>query len=258
MSVTDPAKPDPVPTPAPVVVGTVDKEDNPVNTESGKPENVEATESSVLGATDENKRYTAEKIGFKATDLVANAEGDLTVSPVVAKSAVESVMSDDSTVAPENITTLPLVEAQVEKSKNVAAIALMLMGEDLGAKNGSVVADINLVKVFANGTGAKFGYAAVASEYGDKMFTLKNLDGKSLASTDKVNPDEVYTLVVFVADNGDFDLDDTLGNVVDPIAIATNKAKPAPTPHSSSSGCNAGFAGLLLLAAVPFIYRRKR
>ena len=258
VSVTDPAKPDPVPTPAPVVVGTVDKEDNPVNTESGKPENVEATESSVLGATDENKRYTAEKIGFKATDLVANAEGDLTVSPVVAKSAVESVMSDDSTVAPENITALPLVEAQVEKSKNVAAIALMLMGEDLGAKNGSVVADINLVKVFANGTGAKFGYAAVASEYGDKMFTLKNLDGKSLASTDKVNPDEVYTLVVFVADNGDFDLDDTLGNVVDPIAIATNKAKPAPTPHSSSSGCNAGFAGLLLLAAVPFIYRRKR
>ncbi|MCC8178089.1 MAG: SYNERG-CTERM sorting domain-containing protein [Cloacibacillus sp.] len=31
-------------------------------------------------------------------------------------------------------------------------------------------------------------------------------------------------------------------------------------PHhgGSSSGCNAGFAGLLLLVAIPFIYRRKR
>ncbi|MFR5880130.1 MAG: Ig domain-containing protein [Cloacibacillus evryensis] len=56
VTVTDPAAPDPVtPTPAPVDAGTVDKENNPVNKEEGKPENVEAATPAITEATEEGK-----------------------------------------------------------------------------------------------------------------------------------------------------------------------------------------------------------
>ena len=166
-------------------------------------------------------------------------------------------MSADKEVAPKNVVLLPIVSTNV-KEKNVAAMAFSMTGAQLGAEDGTVAGDVKIIKVLADGKGAQFGYASSAAGYQDETFTLKDANDKTLALTDKVVKTSDYKLIIFVADDGKFDLDKTPGSVVDPIAVATNAAKPAPTPHSSSSGCNAGFAGLLLLAAVPFIYRRKR
>ena len=257
LTVIDPVTPDPTPTPAPVDPGTVGKEKNPVNNEKDKPENVEAATPAIKEATEDAKDDISNTTNIKKENLVATANGTLTISPVLAKSALEEVMSADKEVAPKNVVLLPIVSTNV-KEKNVAAMAFSMTGAQLGAEDGTVAGDVKIIKVLADGKGAQFGYASSAAGYQDETFTLKDANDKTLALTDKVVKTSDYKLIIFVADDGKFDLDKTPGSVVDPIAVATNAAKPAPTPHSSSSGCNAGFAGLLLLAAVPFIYRRKR
>ena len=261
LTVIDPAAPDPTPTPAPAPVspGTVGKEKNPVNNEKDKPENVEAATPAIKEATDEAKGEIAESTKIKKEDLVATADGKLTISPVLAKSALEEVMSADKEVSPKNVVLLPIVSAAVKKD-NVAAMAFTMTGEQLGAQDGTVAGDVKVIKVLAAGKGGQFGYAAEASGYADKTFTLKDTDGKSLALTDKIAKASSYTLVAFVADNGDFDLDAKAGSVVDPIAVATNAAAPAPSGGGSSGGCNGGFGllALLALAAAPFVCRGKR
>ena len=257
LTVIDPVTPDPTPTPAPVDPGTVGNTKNPVNNEKDKPENVEAATPAIKEATEDAKDDIANTTNIKKENLVATANGTLTISPVLAKSALEEVMSADKEVAPKNVVLLPIVSTNV-KEKNVAAMAFSMTGAQLGAEEGTVAGDVKIIKVLADGKGAQFGYASSAAGYQDETFTLKDANDKTLALTDKVVKTSDYKLIIFVADGGKFDLDKTPGSVVDPIAVATNAAKPAPTPHSSSSGCNAGFAGLLLLAAVPFIYRRKR
>ncbi len=259
LTVIDPAAPDPTPTPAPVSPGTVGKDENPVNNEKDKPENVEAATPAIKEATDEAKGEVAESTKIKKEDLVATADGKLTISPVLAKSALEEVMSADKEVSPKNVVLLPIVSAAVKKD-NVAAMAFTMTGEQLGAQDGTVAGDVKVIKVLAAGKGGQFGYAAEASGYADKTFTLKDTDGKSLALTDKIAKASSYTLVAFVADNGDFDLDAKAGSVVDPIAVATNAAAPAPSGGGSSGGCNGGFGllALLALAAAPFVCRRKR
>ncbi len=255
LTVIDPVTPDPTPTPAPVDPGTVGKDKNPVNNEKDKPENVEAATPAIKEATEDAKDDISNTTNIKKENLVATANGTLTISPVLAKSALEEVMSADKEVAPKNVVLLPIVSTTV-KAKNVAAMAFSMTGAQLGAEEGTVAGDVKIIKVLADGKGAQFSYASSAAGYQDETFTLKDANDKTLALTDKVVKTSTYKLIIFVADGGKFDLDKTPGSVVDPIAVATNAAKP--TPHSSSSGCNAGFAGLLLLAAVPFIYRRKR
>ena len=259
VTVTDPASPDPVtPTPAPVDAGTVDKENNPVNKEEGKPENVEAATPAITEATEEGKAAVVSATKIEEKNLVATADGKLTISPVLAKSALEEVISADATVAPKNVVLLPIVKAAVT-ANNVAALAFTMTGEQLGAEENTVAGDVKVIKVLADGKGGQFSYASAAAGYADKTFTLKDADGKSLALTDKVAKASTYTLVIFVADNGDFDLDATAGSVIDPVAVATNAATE-PKSGGSSSGCNGGFGALALFgfALVPMFYGKKR
>lgn len=101
-----------------------------------------------------------------------------------------------------------------------------------------------------------------SSKAADKDFAIQ-LEGetKFLAAADAIAADKNYKLLLFVKDNGDFDLcKDDKGKVVDPAAIAKTTEKAASTGGSSSSGCNAGVAALALLgvALVPSLYRKKR
>ncbi|MCI5865877.1 MAG: Ig-like domain-containing protein, partial [Cloacibacillus porcorum] len=107
LTVIDPVTPDPTPTPAPVDPGTVGKEKNPVNNEKDKPENVEAATPAIKEATEDAKDDISNTTNIKKENLVATANGTLTISPVLAKSALEEVMSADKEVAPKNVVLLP-------------------------------------------------------------------------------------------------------------------------------------------------------
>ena len=107
----------------------------------------------------------------------------------------------------------------------------------------------------AGGAGAEFVYTTDPTKYADKSCVLKNAAGTTLALTDKILPTETYTFVAFIKDNREFDYASAAGVVIDPIMAAV--AEPKAT-KSSSSGCNAGFAALALLAIVPVVCRRKK
>ncbi len=254
ITVKDSVSPDPVPTPEPVKPEPVKIEDNPVTKDSGTPENVKPAFPEVKAYTTENINSLAVKSGIAAENLVS-ADGQIAINPVIAKAALEYVMSDDSSVTGKTVATFPIVTAAVSDDM-VAAMAFKMTGAQLGAKEGSVVSDITFIKVLKDGTGAKFEYTADATKYADKSCVLKNAEGKTLALTDKILPAETYTFVAFVKDNGSFDYASAKGVVIDPIMAATAEAKPA-NKHSSS-GCNTGLAALALLALVPVIYRRKK
>ena len=258
VTVTDPETPAPTPTPTPVTPSTIDEKNNPINDDEGVPNEVKPATPAATEATTENKANLAEKSGIASTNLVSTSDGLIAISPVLAKQAVEEVKSNDNTVQPQTIAALPIVTAVVEKEKT-AALAFKMTGKELGAQENSVVSDITLVKVFANGTGGVFQYAATPDAYADEHFTLKDADGNNLVLTDNVIPANEYTLIVFIKDGGKFDLDKAEGSVIDPIAIATNAATE-PKSGSSSSGCNGGFGALALLglALVPMFYGKKR
>lgn len=259
VTVEDPAAPDPVPTPAPVTPTVVTKEDNPVTNDKDVPETVKPATPVITQATAENTTALAKSADVKEEFFAATADGNITVDPVIAKNAVKTVISDDATVDPQTIVTLPVITAAVESGK-VAALAMKATGKQLGAVENNVVGDITLIKILKDETGAKFDYTAGPALYDDRSFTLKNADGNNLALTDKIDPAATYTLILFVKDNAKFDYDKTEGCVIDPVAIAMNEAATPAPGGSSSSGCNAGFGALALLglAIIPAIRKRNK
>ena len=259
VTVEDPAAPDPVPTPAPVTPTVVTKEDNPVTNDKDVPETVKPATPVITQATAENTTALAKSADVKEEFFAATADGNITVDPVIAKNAVKTVISDDATVDPQTIVTLPVITAAVESGK-VAALAMKATGKQLGAVENNVVGDITLIKILKDETGAKFDYTAGPALYDDRSFTLKNADGNNLALTDKIDPAATYTLILFVKDNAKFDYDKTEGSVIDPVAIAMNEAATPAPGGSSSSGCNGGFGALALLglAIIPAIRKRNK
>ena len=259
VTVTDPEKRDPVPSPEPVAVETVAAADNPVTKDKDVPETVKPATPVITQATAENTTALAKSADVKEEFFAATADGNITVDPVIAKNAVKTVISDDATVDPQTIVTLPVITAAVESGK-IAALAMKATGAQLGAVENNVVGDITLIKILKDETGAKFDYTAAPALYDDQSFTLKNADGNNLALTDKIDPVATYTLILFVKDNAKFDYDKTEGSVIDPVAIAMNEAATPAPGGSSSSGCNGGFGALALLglALVPMFYGKKR
>ena len=259
VTVEDPAAPDSVPTPAPVTPTVVTKEDNPVTNDKDVPETVKPATPVITQATAENTTALAKSADVKEAFFAATADGSITVDPVIAKNAVKTVISDDATVDPQTIVTLPVITAAVESGK-VAALAMKATGKQLGAVENNVVSDITLIKILKDETGAKFDYTADPALYDDRSFTLKNADGNNLALTDKIDPAATYTLILFVKDNAKFDYDKTEGSVIDPVAIAMNEATTPAPGGSSSSGCNGGFGALALLglAIIPAIRKRNK
>lgn len=257
VTVEDPAAPDPVPTPAPITPTVVTEKDNPVKTDKNVPADVKPATPVITPATAENARALAKSADVKEGFFTATADGNITVDPVIAKTAMVSVMSDDAAVAPKTIVTLPVITAAISDGK-VAALAMKTTGAQLGAAANNIVSDITLIKILKDETGAKFGYTAEPAGYADQSFTLKNAEGNNLAFTDKIDPTATYTLILFVKDNGEFDYDKTMGSVIDPVAMAMNEAKAPKPSGGSSSGCSAGVGVLALLALLPLAAARRR
>ena len=257
VTVVDPAKPDPIPTPEPVEASTVGKEANPVNSEADKPADVEAATPSYTEATADNMTAMASTTGIDAKNLAASPTGQIVLEASFAKTAIEELISGDATISPDQILLLPIVSATVT-ANNVAALAFKGTGAQVGAQADTVASDIRLVKILKNGKAETFGYAATAADYKDKYFTIKGEDGKCLAADAPIEANTTYTFIAFVKDNGDFDLDPAAGSVVDPLALATNTATE-PKPHKSSSGgCSAGFGAFALLLLAPVVIRKKK
>ncbi|MEG1912048.1 MAG: Synerg-CTERM sorting domain-containing protein, partial [Cloacibacillus sp.] len=228
-----------------------------------------------ITATAEDKAKTvsdaasyADKGTITAADLEVSPQGFVVPKEAVVQAAFADAMqksNKEGSITEVNV--LPLFLAKLTTSGDVAAISYSVKGSDLKAAKAG---DVRVIKVLTSGTGEFFTFQSDSSKTADKNFALQlEGDKKFLAAADAIEAGKNYKLLLFVKDNGDFDLrKDTAGEVVDPAAIAktTEKAAPTPTPTptptggSSSSGCNAGLAALALLgvALVPSLYRKKR
>ena len=204
----------------------------------------------VVGATETDTAEAAAKLDGITEDML-----EIDKDEIVAVKADTVVKVVENIATLENVTSadvlpLPVFTAKVESKKTVM-ISFSLAGADLKAAKPE---DVKVLKVLGADSGRLFKYASDITADMDEKFTIQKVDGTIFKGA--IEGSETYILSIFIKDGGAFDLDEADGSVTDPAAIlATKTVEPH---HSSSSGCNAGFAGLLLLAAVPFIYRRKR
>ena len=204
----------------------------------------------VVGATETDTAEAAAKLDGITEDML-----EIDKDEIVAVKADTVVKVVENIATLENVTSadvlpLPVFTAKVESKKTVM-ISFSLAGADLRAAKPE---DVKVLKVLGADSGRLFKYASDITADMDEKFTIQKVDGTIFKGA--IEGSETYILSIFIKDGGAFDLDEADGSVADPAAIlATKTVEPH---HSSSSGCNAGFAGLLLLAAVPFIYRRKR
>ncbi|MGN0882570.1 Synerg-CTERM sorting domain-containing protein [Cloacibacillus porcorum] len=204
----------------------------------------------VVGATETDTAEAAAKLDGITEDML-----EIDKDEIVAVKADTVVKVVENIATLENVTSadvlpLPVFTAKVESKKTVM-ISFSLAGADLKAAKPE---DVKVLKVLGADSGRLFKYASDITADMDEKFTIQKVDGTIFKGA--IEGSETYILSIFIKDGGAFDLDEADGSVADPVAIlATKTVEPH---HSSSSGCNAGFAGLLLLAAVPFIYRRKR
>jgi len=150
---------------------------------------------------------------------------------------------------------LPIFKAEIETAPqgNVAAVGFEVKGSDLYNLNATTARDIRLIKILSPTTSVPFVYESVPAQFGDKKFTL--LRGGQVYEGSIANDGTVYTLVVFIRDSGDFDLDEEAapnGTVVDPTALVASK-------NGGGSGCGAGSGSVLaLLALAGMCIARKR
>jgi len=144
---------------------------------------------------------------------------------------------------------LPVFTAAVAPVGQVAEVVFDVKGKDLLA---SVLEDIRLIGMIPGNDGEELVYTS--SGFGDGLFTL-TLNGVPVAAGEAINPNADYKLIVYIKDGGKFDLDTVAnGKVLTSIYFAAEKA----ARKGGGGGCNAyGYLAFALLAAVPFVLRRK-
>lgn len=216
----------------------------------GTPETVEPTtagELTVVEATTD--MITSDSAAITADDLEIK-DGVVVAKETVVKAAAEkAIESAGLNVEVESVVPLPVFACTVSPDK-IAAVSFSFQGSELKAATAGAV---KVLKILGSDDGKFFTFQSEAANVDDGEFALQSDSGDFMASTDAIDANETYTLILFIKDNGDFDLNDTPGTVVDPAAIVETTAG-----SHSSSGCNVGFAGLLLMAAVPMIVWRKK
>ncbi len=196
--------------------------------------------------------------GIAPSDLTVNETGKVVAKPELVEKAIKSVtLPKNEVLVTGTITPLPILRAELSNDK-VAAIAFEVSAQDLKAKKAG---DVKLFKVLSSTKGEFFKFVDTPASVDDAMFALQpssvDVANRYFLSADAaIETGKSYILTMFIKDNGKFDLNKDEGLVADPAELIETKTV---TPSSgSSSGCNAGFAALALLAVVPVIYRRKK
>lgn len=150
--------------------------------------------------------------------------------------------------------TQPLPVFNVGTDKAVAAASWRVKGAALLA---DTVESVDVRKIVSAAEVLKFTYTADPASFADGCFTILDAAGKTASGA--VDAASDYQVLLFIADNGIYDMNKNAGTVTDPAVIVKTAAAPVPpAPGGSSGGCVTGCGALALLAAVPFVIRRKK
>ena len=176
--------------------------------------------------------------------------GYVVVSEDLAIRAAKGVLNDAG--AEVKVVPLPVISASVGTAGNTAAVGFLVTGELLMASSPS---EIKVLKVLSSeGIGDEFTYAGEPGEFEDKKFTLMSEAGTEIFKG-AIQPNVTYQLVVFIEDDGDFDLNKNPRVIVDPLALYGTGST-----NGGGGGCSAGLGALALALILPAarITRRKK
>ena len=206
-----------------------------------------------IGATSDMLVDIAASCKSDISAFRTNSAGVVFLSSAKVNAAVDYAASMDH-VEVTQIKPLPVIQMSTSQPGKLAVTALVVSGDVLMADTPQKVA---LVKTRPDGTGEFFAYAEDQDAFGNKRFTLQTMDDKMMALTDRIEPAASYKLVLYIQDNGGFDIDPADCSIIDPVAVVRlAEDSSAPAGGSSGGGCNsAGYAGIILLAAIPVLSR---
>lgn len=160
----------------------------------------------------------------------------------------------------EQLVPLSTVISHVDNGK-IAPITFTVTGDQIVSGDHSINwTDAHIYKIVANG--GKFeswplAAAPTMNDVTDGRFQIFDHTGKKLVSTQisgkRDDTLSSYRLVIYVKDNGDFDLNGESGVVVDPVVVAKNSS----TYGGSSGGSCATGAGIVAAIAALVALRRR-
>ena len=182
-------------------------------------------------------------IGAEALDV--DAGGQVTL----AKSEIVTAGGGYASAYP-----LPVFTATASDGANAGTIACAFE-----VKGSSLLAatpqEVKLLKYKGKLGKLDFTYSDKAADFAkDGCFTIQTSADKIAAKDAKIVAADTYKIVLFIKDNGDFDLDPADGAILDPCSLYLPSDH-----HDSSGGCNSGaFALAALLGGALLVFKRKR
>lgn len=202
---------------------------------------------------------TAEKV--TAIDSLPNGvpalvakqpNGEIIVTSSKFISAVEA-SSLNGKIDTNLIKSLPVIKTTTISKDQTAVIAFKIGLDEFAGKKFS---EFTLCKVIPDKVLA-FKFQKDPSKISSGEFSITDTDGIAVSPDNVPSIGNDYVINFAVEDNSDYDLDNTAGTILDPAVLTVNKATE-PAANGGSSGCNAGFAALALLAVLPALCRRKK
>ena len=163
----------------------------------------------------------------------------------------EAVTSLESPRYVEEISLFPVFTAAGENDElsegAVAEVAFTVSGEVFG--DGSTLDDIAVCKIKPDGGCLQYT-KLTGDEAADGSFEIYCADWSEFGGTFSAAQD--YIVVLYIADNGAYDLDEDEGKIIDPTAVV-KYAAPARASSGGGGGCSAGF-GAAALFALPALW----
>ncbi|MCD7953012.1 MAG: Ig-like domain-containing protein [Synergistaceae bacterium] len=210
-------------------------------------------------ATEEEKTAAVVKASEKlasvtSADVEINKTGGAAIKADAAKEAAGKIMKDGERLSA--VLPLPIFTTKITEGGTVA-VAFKVTGEEFGVSD---PAKARILKYLdsPSKSGEWFEYASDPAAFGDRRFTI--LTGGADEVTHTIEVGKEYDLVVFVKDNGDYDLNKAAGIVADPVAIIKTTAAAEPGHSGGSGGCSVGLGLLsfISLAVLPAVSRKRR
>ena len=192
-----------------------------------------------------SKSETAAKtIGFGEDDFEI-VDGNVVIKKSIAETIARKLLGTDDIEA----TPLPWFEAAILRSGQngkIAAVGKFVTESMLKMEAPFRWSEVLILNIISPDTGEFLEFTGWhdIDGFDDGKFMLEPL----IPAPGLTQPEHAYILYVFIRDGGRFDLDKTEnGLVVGQLAIV-GKARPEREPATpGSSGCNAGYGGILLL-----------
>jgi hypothetical protein len=149
---------------------------------------------------------------------------------------------------------LPVFSAKATAPGGTVAVALDIKGSGLLA---DAPPGINLIKALPGKDPIQFKYRP--DGYGDGNFRLQNAEGET--HTGAIDSDATYRLVLFIKDDGDYDLDREDSQVADPAVIvrtADGGGDDDGNAGSGGGGCASGASVMALMLAAAYMTSKRR